>query len=804
MPELRLPGIATGLDTGAIVQQLMIVNSRRLTIMEKDLAATEGKRESVVELQAKLNALKAAALTLSDSSQLKSYDVATSDDEVITAEASANAFEGNHDVKIKQLATSDRWIHDGFANSTSYVGAGTFLFSYDFQEMQITTEATTTLDDLVGLINNDVDNPGVTASILEYDDGTGNDYHMVLSGRESGSDYQITMNSSNTEVWKAETELQRDTSAAAITTKIQDLDGFTGTMESGQFSDRIRVLGTKHDGSSVDYYFDVTKYTTIEDLITQVNKAFEGTAKAVYEDGIISFTDGACGTSSLSLTLTFVPGTGTPPSDAAITLPTISQSIVGGGTTADAANLLPGSFTEIQSAQDSKITVDGYPDNTVQTAEVQLLTSVTAPADGGIFRLSFRGEETGDLDINDSAADIQAALNALGSIAEVGGVIVSGTGPSSIASPLTITFDVDAGNVPEIMISTNTLTPTPGDHTMSTQTQGKDGWISRSTNTVDNVISGVTLHLHDNTYNGVDYDSISVNLTRDVESLKEKVDGLITAYNTAVMFIQEETKFDPSTKTRGIFASDYFVQAIWSQIKDPFISNANGFGDSDSFIHPNEIGIDLGIDGMLKLDSTEFNEAIVENYLGVLRLIGAVKTGSSNTSDIRFNDSGSATVAGDYNVKVIVDGAGVITSAKIWGIDEEEADARDATISGGMITGNTSMNPDTSRFLYPEANLQLNVDITKLGQTLTAIISVKQGFAGASYDASDEILDSEYGSVPITKKALDTSVENTNERIEREKTRLARIEERLIAKFARLERTLQMINSQMGALGMLG
>ena len=45
---------------------------------------------------------------------------------------------------------------------------------------------------------------------------------------------------------------------------------------------------------------------------------------------------------------------------------------------------------------------------------------------------------------------------------------------------------------------------------------------------------------------------------------------------------------------------------------------------------------------------------------------------------------------------------------------------------------------------------------------------------------------------------------NTNARIEREQDRLDDMEERLVAKYARLEKMLQMINSQMGALGMLG
>ena len=128
---------------------------------------------------------------LSDSSQLRSFKATTSDADFVTAEANSNALEGNHSIQIKQLATSDRWVHQGFAYATSYVGEGNFIFTYNNRELVVQTTAETTLQDLVGLINNDQDNPGVTASILKYDNGSGGVYHLVLGGKDSGSDYQI-------------------------------------------------------------------------------------------------------------------------------------------------------------------------------------------------------------------------------------------------------------------------------------------------------------------------------------------------------------------------------------------------------------------------------------------------------------------------------------------------------------------------------------------------------------------------------------------------------------------------------------
>ena len=241
MSQIQLPGLATGIDTGAIVQQLMEVERAKLYRLQSNVQEQKEKRDAISELQSRLKDYLSAVENLSDSSQLKAFNATSSDTDYLTVDASANASEGNHAVQIKQLATADRWVHDGFKYSTSYVGDGNFIISYNNQELVVQTTATTTLEDLVGLINNDTDNPGITASILKYDDGSDGVYHLVLSGEESGSDFQITVNASNTEVHTADSLLLCNEDNAVLTTKIKDLDGFTGEIESGSTPDQIQI-----------------------------------------------------------------------------------------------------------------------------------------------------------------------------------------------------------------------------------------------------------------------------------------------------------------------------------------------------------------------------------------------------------------------------------------------------------------------------------------------------------------------------------------------------------------------------------
>ncbi|MCP4375930.1 MAG: flagellar filament capping protein FliD [bacterium] len=70
------------------------------------------------------------------------------------------------------------------------VGTGTFSYTYNSVTRSISASADTTLEGLRDLINNDAQNPGVSASILEYN----STQHLVLAGKDTGTSYSITVN----------------------------------------------------------------------------------------------------------------------------------------------------------------------------------------------------------------------------------------------------------------------------------------------------------------------------------------------------------------------------------------------------------------------------------------------------------------------------------------------------------------------------------------------------------------------------------------------------------------------------------
>ncbi len=803
MGELRFPGLATGIDTGSLVKQLMAINSRRLATYQVQKKDYEGKSTVLSELRTKVKELNTSVTAISNATTMQAYKATTSDSDVLGVSASAGAAEGSHSILIDQLATSETWIQDTstFNYKTDYVGGGTLIYSYNHQERQITAVANeTTLEDLVGLINNDEENPGVTASLLFQ----GGKYHLMLSGRNTGEDSAISMNSSSTEVWASSTaggSFTNNTENASLSTKITELDQFGGTLVSGDGA-YIRITGKNHFGTNISPNLDltVTENTTMGHLIDAINEHFDGVATAILKNGEIKLTDHINGTSGLEIGLSYNAGTGS----TTLTLPTMAVSAEGGATSESLAAVVSTSFIQTQEAQNSKIKVDGYPSGTA--AELQTLTPDAAPT-GGHYHLSYGGQTTGEIAYNANAATIQAALEALSTV--TAGDITVGGGANGLADGnLTFTFLTAAGDVGMIAIDGSALTGPTTSLAISETTKGNDGWISNNSNIITDAMSGITLILQDvNKTNDLgDPIPVTITATRDVGGVVTKVQNMIKAYNKLFTFLKEKTEYNDETKKMGILSANTTISFLKTQLQEPFVGTATGFNDDDLYTEARDIGITVDGHGMLELDTSELKDALntTQGFTAAIQLLGAAASGSTTSGDtINFyNASSKYTTPGTYDVEVTISNPGsgnVIESARIrfsggsW---------HNATINGSIITGDSTFDSSGYGALYPENGLQLSVDLDSAG-TFTDTVRVKKGFAGELEDMLDDLLRPN-GRLDVGEDINEDDIERMELRIANEEDRLETVQDRLIDKFARLEKTLTMMQQQMAAVGMVG
>jgi flagellar capping protein FliD len=208
------------------------------------------------------------------------------------------------------------------------------------------------------------------------------------------------------------------------------------------------------------------------------------------------------------------------------------------------------------------------------------------------------------------------------------------------------------------------------------------------------------------------------------------------------------------------------------------------------------------------LDSNILNTAISNNYLGVLALLGADKTGTSSSNTIGFySANANYTTAGQYDVQVTVSG-GKVTSAKIKMSDESDSSWRDMTISGNTVTGNNTFDSSNGYPVYDENGLQLTVDLSHNSSSdghggllpFTATIDVKQGFAGALNDALNTATKDTTGAIDIDSNSIQDEIDSLNDRISEETTRLAAEKDRLTTQYADLEATLTQLKSQLAEI----
>lgn len=173
-------GLASGLDTGAIIQQLLAVEARPLQRLDQrraDLLSQQGQFDT---FRSKLTKLESAITDLSDTDELSLFTSSTTDDKKVRISAGAGAVPGAFDVEVQNLAKAKSEAYAFKNKDTDTYGEGKLDFTVDGDLVSINIADTDTLEDIRDKIN--AGDAGVRASIIN--DGT--DFQLVISSEETG------------------------------------------------------------------------------------------------------------------------------------------------------------------------------------------------------------------------------------------------------------------------------------------------------------------------------------------------------------------------------------------------------------------------------------------------------------------------------------------------------------------------------------------------------------------------------------------------------------------------------------------
>ncbi|MCR5563951.1 MAG: flagellar filament capping protein FliD [Desulfovibrio sp.] len=253
-----LGGYDTDFDT--VLKQLKQVESTKLNRLEAWKSDWNLRYTAFNEVIDQITAAKNMLGTLNAKTKFVQKSATSSNENVVTAVASALADDVQHSITVSQMASNAIWANTSrvFASGADLINttgeAQEFKFSYGGKDFSITVAANTTLDSFVSLVNNNVNNPGVKISLIQ----TGNGYAYQIAGKDTGVDKDLIVYSCNlegmsaagtTSTWMTNSALDLARSVTNPTSFIYDV-----TLASGK-KKTISLSGDK----------------TADDLVTALN-----------------------------------------------------------------------------------------------------------------------------------------------------------------------------------------------------------------------------------------------------------------------------------------------------------------------------------------------------------------------------------------------------------------------------------------------------------------------------------------------------------------------------------------------------
>ena len=153
---------------------------------------------------------------------------------------------------------------------------------------------------------------------------------------------------------------------------------------------------------------------------------------------------------------------------------------------------------------------------------------------------------------------------------------------------------------------------------------------TRSTNVIDDVLTGVSL-----TLNTVTDGTANLNISQDNAEARANIVDFVAIYNEA----QRQMKELVNSSADGALAGDSIFRSLTTSLRSIVLgSSSSGSGDISNL---SDMGISVARTGELVVDDAKLDNALANNYSDVIQMF------SANTDDQAASSSDAAGLAGD-------------------------------------------------------------------------------------------------------------------------------------------------------------
>jgi len=765
-------GVSSGIDWGNIIDQLTEVEHKPIDLLEARKTAYQERLSAWQSINSTLLSLKTVAGTLNRTTDFNLYipslssNTTTDAEDILSATTTTDASPGTYDIVVKALAAAQKLSSKGYASQTTELGLSGDMVVGGRTVKIAATDTLSSLRDKINAVNTGTSASGVSASIVDY--GISG-YRLILTSDEEGAEGMTILNGGASDLLGTLGFVD----ASAKTAK----NAVSGGHMSDTFDEADEAIGgselldlTSAQSGTVTMTINGTAQNVAIDLSTDslndirdaINTAFSGVFASDPASVVSETVDG---TTRYQL---LIEGNTISHTDANNVLETLGVVERAGviderGVTGDVANTSSGLAITSSTRFDD---IDGY----INYGSGDTIAFSGTDTSGNAVSFSFAINDgdyrtVGDLlaEIENQYGDVTASVTADGKIQvvdnEIGDdqlqVVLT---PSN--SGLSLDSDHDFGSISTIR-ARQVQAGADAEITVDGVT------VYPTSNTVDDVITGVTLNLK----KIASETTVTLTVGRDYDAVKENIQELVTAYNEVMDAINEQLSYDvENEEPGGPLFGDSSLRTMKSNLTNIILNKVGGV--DDDFSTAGLVGISIGTDSQLTIDDTTLQGYLETNFDDVKRLFAA--DWSSTNSHLSYIYHNIDTQAGTYDIHI----------DSVDPVDGYFVASGDATGSGEFLTG---VSGDAE-------GLVVRYSGTATGDvgSFTLTFGVAELFDRALYHLTDSM----DGYVANKEDAIQDTIDNLDKRIEAMEERVDRKMGRMINQFIAMEMALSAMQSQ--------
>jgi len=282
MSGLSFGGLATGMDTESIINQLVQLEQMPIYNYKEEISELEQLQGAWRDVNGRLDRLEDRVSDLKFDKTYNSRSSSSSDDSVATATATSDAIEADYNITVNNVATSQRISGSRMDDSATAIKDLTGFSAIAAESRiqingsDITINDTDTLSDITNKIN-DAD-AGVNASIV--------DNHLILESAETGEINEIALVDDN-QIFERLGILQSGADDGVLSTNSLEVNnanselGFTGSF-------RLKVLNDSGTTESLGE-ISVDETMSLNDIKAEID-GISNLSASVIEDANGNFS----------------------------------------------------------------------------------------------------------------------------------------------------------------------------------------------------------------------------------------------------------------------------------------------------------------------------------------------------------------------------------------------------------------------------------------------------------------------------------------------------------------------------------